>query len=132
MFGITAYAAEATPAVGGAAGGIASFIPFILIFIVFYFFLIRPQKKKDKETKQMLSELGNGDIIVTIGGIKGKIVKVKDDEIIIVTGKIGTANESSTMKLEKWAVRNVVKKNEKGQMLDEPEIEPDEEVTAEE
>ena len=126
MFGITAYAAEgAAPA---QVGGFASLLPFILMIVVFYFLLIRPQRKKDKETKQMLSELGAGDVIVTIGGIKGKIVKVKDDEIILVTGKSSSGEESSTMKFEKWAVRNVVKKSEKGMAFDEPEIEPEEET----
>ena len=62
--------------------GIAQFIPLILIFVIFYFFLIRPQQKKIKEHKVMVSQLKRGDEIVTSGGIVGKIEKVSDDDKI--------------------------------------------------
>ena len=55
------------------------FVPMILIFVVFYFLLIRPQRKKDKEAKEMLDNLKVGDRICTIGGIYGTIVRIKDD-----------------------------------------------------
>ncbi|MBF8436043.1 preprotein translocase subunit YajC [Halanaerobiaceae bacterium Z-7014] len=58
---------------------ILSLVPWILIFGVFWFFLIRPQKKQQKEHQDMLSNLQVGDKIVTAGGIKGKIVKIKDN-----------------------------------------------------
>lgn len=57
------------------------FLPLILIFGIFWFFLIRPQQKQKKEHKQMLKDLTIGDKIVTIGGIKGKIVKIKDSNV---------------------------------------------------
>jgi len=62
--------------------GIAQFIPLILIFVIFYFFLIRPQQKKLKEHKLMVSQLKRGDEIVTSGGIIGKIEKVADNDQI--------------------------------------------------
>ena len=61
---------------------IAQFIPLILIFVIFYFFLIRPQQKKIKEHKLMVSQLKRGDEIVTSGGIIGKIEKVSDNDEI--------------------------------------------------
>ena len=60
--------------------GFAQFIPLILIFVIFYFFLIRPQQKKIKEHKLMVSSLKRGDDIVTSGGMFGKIDKVYDDD----------------------------------------------------
>ena len=60
--------------------GFAQFIPLILIFVIFYFFLIRPQQKKVKEHKQMVSALKRGDEVVTSGGIVGKIERVLGDD----------------------------------------------------
>lgn len=58
----------------------ASFIPLILIFVIFYFFLIRPQQKKAKEHKAMVSALRRGDQVLTQSGLFGKVTKVKDNE----------------------------------------------------
>ena len=60
--------------------GFAQFVPLILIFVIFYFFLIRPQQKKVKEHKLMVSALKRGDEIVTSGGIVGKIERVLGDD----------------------------------------------------
>jgi preprotein translocase subunit YajC len=60
--------------------GFAQFVPLILIFVIFYFFLIRPQQKKIKEHKIMISALKRGDKVVTSGGIIGEIEKVHDDD----------------------------------------------------
>tara|TARA_Y100000590_G_scaffold182667_1_gene208157 strand:- start:6719 stop:7003 length:285 start_codon:yes stop_codon:yes gene_type:complete len=65
--------------------GFAQFIPLILIFVIFYFFLIRPQQKKIKEHKLMVSNLKRGDEVVTSGGIVGKIDRVLDDDKIDIT-----------------------------------------------
>ncbi|MBE7036914.1 MAG: preprotein translocase subunit YajC [Ruminococcaceae bacterium] len=86
---------------------IISFLPMILLVAVFYFILIRPQRKKDKETKQMLANLIVGDKITTIGGIVGTIIKIKDEKIMIETG---SKTEKTVMTLERWAVRDVEKK----------------------
>lgn len=60
---------------------LVSLIPWILIFGVFWFFLIRPQKKQQKQHQQMLDDLEVGDKVVTAGGIKGKIIKLKDESV---------------------------------------------------
>ncbi len=98
-------AAEAGAA-GGVAGMIASFLPMILLIAVFYFILIRPQQKKDKENKKMLANLKVGDKITTIGGIVGTIAKIKDEKIVIETG---TNTEKQVIMMERWAVRSVEK-----------------------
>ena len=78
------------------------FVPMILIFVVFYFLLIRPQRKKDKEAKAMLDNLKVGDRICTIGGIYGTIVRIKDDVLTIEGGE-----QKTQMVFARWAVRNV-------------------------
>lgn len=65
---------------------IASFGLLIVFLALMYFMLIRPQKKKEKEDKEMRSQLQVGDEIMTIGGVIGKIVKINDKSIIITTG----------------------------------------------
>ncbi|MCG8515062.1 MAG: preprotein translocase subunit YajC [Halanaerobiales bacterium] len=59
----------------------ASVLPFVVLFGVFWFFLIRPQQRQQKAHKEMLGNLKAGDQIITIGGIKGKIIKIKEDSI---------------------------------------------------
>ena len=78
------------------------FLPMILIFVIFYFMLIRPQRKKDKEAKAMLDSLKVGDRICTIGGIYGTIVRIKDDVLTIEVG-----DQKTQMMIARWAVRNV-------------------------
>ena len=62
-------------------GGLAQFLPLILIFGIMYFLLIRPQQKKLKEHRAMVEAVRRGDLIVTQGGIIGKIAKVADHEV---------------------------------------------------
>ena len=62
------------------SSGFAQFIPLILIFVIFYFFLIRPQQKKIKDHKSMVSSLKRGDEVITSGGIFGRIEKVHEDD----------------------------------------------------
>ena len=82
LFGIASAAAETAGTAGAAAGAegaaeggnmivalLTTFLPLVLIFVVFYFMLIRPQRKKDKQVKEMLNNLKAGDRICTIGGI---------------------------------------------------------------
>lgn len=68
------------------------------IAIVFYFFMIRPQQKKQKETKNFLDSLKKNDMVVTIGGIHGKIYSIEDDGIILEVDK------STKIKFEKSAI----------------------------
>ena len=77
-------------------------LPLVLMFVVFYFFLIRPQKKKDKKVKDMLAALKPGDRICTIGGIYGTIKSIKDDTIELSVGR-----EDTKMIVARWAIRNV-------------------------
>ena len=64
--------------------GLAQFIPLILIFVIFYFFLIRPQQKRVKEHKEMVSSLKRGDEVITSGGIIGTVDRVMEDDRIEV------------------------------------------------
>ena len=68
---------------GGQGGGFSSFIPLILMFVIFYFLLIRPQQKKQKDHRLMISNLNNGDRIITSGGIHGRITSVGDNTLTI-------------------------------------------------
>lgn len=72
--------------------------------VVFYFIAIRPQRKRDKEIKEMRSNLKVGDDVLTIGGIRGKITQVKDDYITL---EIGTAKNK--VEFAKWAIGSIVK-----------------------
>ena len=72
-----AHAQTAAPA----GAGIADFLPLIIIFILFWFMLIRPQMKRAKEQKKMLSELAKGDEVITASGQVGKIVKIGEQFI---------------------------------------------------
>ena len=60
-----------------------TFIMFGAIILIFYFLIIRPQKKRDKETQAMLDALKKGDKIITIGGIHGTVVAVKEKTVVI-------------------------------------------------
>ena len=79
--------------------GFAQFIPLILIFVIFYFFLIRPQQKKIKDHKSMVSALKRGDEVITSGGIVGRIEKVYDDDKIdlIISENIAVKVVKSTI-----------------------------------
>jgi preprotein translocase subunit YajC len=77
---------------GGASGGegspggsslITSLLPFAAIIAIFYFLIIRPQNKKQKDTQRMLSALKKGDKVVTVGGIHGTIQSVKESSVIV-------------------------------------------------
>ncbi|HOB19702.1 MAG TPA: preprotein translocase subunit YajC [Candidatus Atribacteria bacterium] len=81
---------------------LVQFAPFIIIIVVFYFMLIRPQRKKEKETKEMLASLKVGDNVTTIGGICGKITAIRDDVVTIEVG-----NDKVKLVFERWAIRDV-------------------------
>ena len=66
---------------------LASFIPLILIFLIFYFLLIRPQQKKQKEHKVILDSIQRGDEILSSGGILGKVIKVDNDKLTVEISK---------------------------------------------
>ena len=74
--------AGAAPSASGSAS-LITFLPIILIFVIFYFFMIRPQNKKQKETERMINALKKGDKVITIGGIHGTVSSVKEKTIIV-------------------------------------------------
>ena len=117
LFGISSAIAEGAAATGTAAAAdpaaaaeavnpvaalLGTFLPMILIFVVFYFFLIRPQRKKDKQVKEMLNNLKAGDRICTIGGIYGTIVGIKDDTVTLSVGR-----DNLSMVVARWGIRSV-------------------------
>jgi preprotein translocase subunit YajC len=94
-----AYAQDAA-----AQGGLMSFLPLIVIFAVFYFMLIRPQMKRAKEHKQLVSQLAKGDEVITNGGILGKITDVSDAFVTL------ELTENVKIKVQRQAVANVMPK----------------------
>ncbi|MEG0777327.1 MAG: preprotein translocase subunit YajC [Oscillospiraceae bacterium] len=108
-----AFAGCAPAATGGATGGTATsstagtiqfVLSIVVLFAVFYFFMIRPEKKKKKKVEEMRSALAVGDDIVTIGGMMGKIVDIKDDNITFETGE-----DRVRIKVTKWAISRTAK-----------------------
>ena len=83
----------------GAAGMSSSIIMLVAMLAIFYFMLIRPENKRKKEAEQMRNSVKTGDKIVTIGGITGTVVNVKDTRIVLETGA-----DQVRIELEKWAI----------------------------
>ena len=80
------FLVQPTGTQGGQTNPLVSFLPLILVFVVFYFFMIRPQMRKQKELTNYRNALKKGDKVVTTGGIYGKIVEVKDNIVMIDVG----------------------------------------------
>ena len=97
-----AAAAGEVPAGNTVAALVTTFLPLVLIFVVFWFMLIRPQRKKDKQVKEMLNNLKAGDRICTIGGIYGTIVGIKDDTVTLSVGR-----DNLSMVIARWGIRSV-------------------------
>jgi preprotein translocase subunit YajC len=72
---------------GQDANPLMSFLPLLLIVVIFYFFMIRPQMKRQKEIRQFRSNLSKGDKVVTTGGIYGRIIEVKETTVILEISK---------------------------------------------
>ncbi len=83
---------------------VTSLIMFAAIILIFYFLIIRPQKKRDKETKAMLAAIKKGDKIVTIGGIHGTVVAVKDQTVVV------KVDDNARIEFSKNAISTVVNK----------------------
>ena len=114
MFETIVYAAKAAsegqPQGGGAMATIVSFAPLILIFVFMYLIMIRPQRKKEKALREQINAMKVGDKVTTIGGIRGKVSKIKDDFVIVETGNIGTEDQKSYIKFSKSAISEVEQK----------------------
>lgn len=86
----------------------ATILPLVILIAVMYFLLIRPQKKREKEVNAMRSGVQVGDEIITIGGICGKVVKTKEDSLVIQVGA-----DRVKFEIMRWAVSKVVEESEK-------------------
>lgn len=82
-------------------------IMMVLMFVVMYFVMIRPQKKRQKEEQEMRSSVEVGDEIVTIGGIVGRVVTIREEDIIVETGA-----DKNKIRIKKWAIGTNVTKSE--------------------
>lgn len=85
---------------GGLVGGLGMFLPLILMVALMYFLIIRPQKKKGKAEKAMRDNLQIGDEIVTIGGIYGRVISLKEDTIVIES-----KSDHSKLTIARWAMQ---------------------------
>ena len=107
MFATPAFA-QAAGGTGGAAGGLISFVPIILIFAIMYFLMIRPQQKKVKDHRAMVEAVRRGDQVVTSGGLIGKVTKVADE------GEVEVELRASNVKVRvvKSTISQVMSKTE--------------------
>lgn len=111
MFISSAIAQTAPAAVAGGEGLLGSLqgmLPLVLMFVVLYFVMIRPQMKRQKETKAMLEALAKGDEVATAGGIMGTITKLGDS---VVTLEIANGIE---IQVQRFAVAQVLPKGTRG------------------
>lgn len=88
------------PALSDYGAIIAQFLPFVVLIVVFYFFLIRPQRKRDKQERDMRNSIEIGDEISTIGGFIGRVVNIKDDVLVIES-----SSDRTKLKIYRWAIR---------------------------
>jgi len=86
------------------APGLAQFFPFIAIFFIFYLLLIRPEKNKQRQRKEMMANLKKNDPIVTAGGIHGTIVNVKENTLLI------RIDDNVKVEIDKEAVSRLITK----------------------
>lgn len=98
---VTSGAANAQGAQGGILGTLMSLLPMVLIIVVFYFLLIRPQRKRDKQVQDMRNSVQVGDEVVTAGGIIGIVISIKEDNIVIETG-----SDRSKVRIKRWAIQS--------------------------
>lgn len=83
LMGNTVSSNTGTAAATGGSSMVSTIVMFAAIILVFYFLIIRPQRKRDKEAKDMMANLKKGDKIVTIGGIRGTVAVVKENTVIV-------------------------------------------------
>ena len=97
--------AMASPEAGSSSGGsmMTTFVTFGLIIAIFYFLIIRPQRKRDKETKDMLASIKKGDKVVSIGGIHGTVMVVKENSVIV------KVDDNTRLEFSRTAINSIVK-----------------------
>jgi preprotein translocase subunit YajC len=94
-------------------GGIGSFLPLVLIMVVFYFFMIYPQMKKNKAQKKFREALAEGDLVITIGGVHGKIERLSDTTFILNSEGTRLKLDRTAISMEASQALNAPKKEEK-------------------
>lgn len=108
MFALADFVAMATPPGGGKGGGsFGMFVPMLIIFAIFYFMLIRPQQRKEKQRRAMIDSTKSGDRIMFCGGILGTITNVKENTFVV---KIA---DKVKIEVARSAVSKVLEKGEK-------------------
>ena len=80
---------------------LAQLLPILLVVVVMYFILIRPQRKREKETQKMRNNVQVGDEITTSGGIIGRVVSLREDTVVIETG-----SDRSKIRIKRWAIQS--------------------------
>lgn len=98
-----ALAEAAAEEVSPVASLVATFAPMVLLIVIMYFFLIRPQRKKDKKVKEMLAALKVGDRVCTIGGMYGTIINIRDENTVT----LALGPQEVPVVFARWAIRNV-------------------------
>ena len=78
-------------------GGIGMFLPLILIFLVFYFFIIRPQQKREKQRKAMIAAVAKNDRVITAGGIHGSVTQVDESSVLVDVGGVKVRVEKNSL-----------------------------------
>lgn len=107
---ITAEATSDTTTTGGGLGMVGMLIFYAVIIIAMYFLLIHPQRKKSKEEKKMRENLQVGDEVVTIGGIYGRVISLKEDTMVIES-----KSDHSKLTLARWALQSNLTVHEDGE-----------------
>ena len=94
---------------GGSSGGsgqlVTTIITFGLVILIFYFLIIRPQSRKQKETKRMLSEIKKGDKVATSGGMRGTVQTVSEETVVL------KVDDNTKLEFSKSAISNVIEQN---------------------
>lgn len=93
-------ALDKMPAASDYGSLLGQFLPLVVLIVVFYFVLIRPQRKRDKQEREMRSSISVGDEISTIGGFIGRVVSIKDDTLVIES-----SSDRTKLKIYRWAIR---------------------------
>lgn len=103
-----AIAAAAAPGAASGQSLIGMLLPFAVLIGVMYFMVIRPQKTQQKKREEMMAGLRKGNRVVSIGGLYGEILDIKDDALLI---NVADQGERVVVRLTKWAVQEVIGKD---------------------
>ncbi|HDM78546.1 MAG TPA: preprotein translocase subunit YajC [Deltaproteobacteria bacterium] len=100
---------------GAQTGGFGAFVPIILMFAIFYFLLIRPQQKKQKEHRQMLANLKRDDLVITQGGLQGKITNLTDTVVTLEIAEVGKNADKVRVKVHRGYIAGLVREQTQSQ-----------------